>query len=310
MPMPKRELFVSAVLALLLGTTEAFSQGAEEQARKDFEAGAAAEERGQWAEACRYYRAALDKLRVVGPLTGSARCDAREGRYLAAIAKVDAALATLPPDHPKRASYEADRAAWKAKLARLVVTLRPGATSSSVTLDGRSITPKRDPHELDPGKHVVRADGIDKALDLAEGSDTTVEVPFTAAAPPSIGTSPPTVAPEPDGTSPWLTAAIVSFSIGGAAIVATTVTGVMVLDRDSTAEELCTPTPKAGCDQAIDDGKALLAPNLAMWIVSGVAVAAGVTFVIVDATTGPASSTAAKAELRIGPGAIELSGSF
>jgi len=315
MSMPKPgSLTIAALSALLFGAT-ALAQGTEDQAKRDFEAGVAAEKRGEQKEACRLYRAALEKLRAAGPLGGVAYCDAADGRFLEATTKLEEALATLPADHPKRAAYEADLATWKAKakLARLKITVKAGATVSELKLDGKLVTPRSEPYELEPGQHVVRVDGQDEKLDLEAGVTRLIEI---GTPPGPLDTSEKTGPGDTglaDGAagSPWLPLAVVAFSVGGAAIVATAVTGALVIDQDSTAEALCTPTRKAGCDQAIEDGKALLAPNLAMWIVSGVAVAAGVTFLIVDATSqAPSKPPSSSVSLRLMPAAVELSGSF
>lgn len=309
--MAKREILATvALLSVLLGSNAARAQ-AGDQAEKEFLAGDAAESRGQLDEACRHYRASLALRRVPGPLAGSARCDARELHFIAALAKLEEALAMLPPDHQQRAGFEADRARWKGKLARVSVVLRPGATVESVSLDGQTVVPRPEPYEVDPGQHVVRVvqGGApqDRTLALSSGTNAPLEIPFTGVAAPD---DKPATTPSEDGMSPWMTAAIVSFSVAGAAAAATIATGVMVLDRDSTAEELCTPTPEAGCDQAIDDTNALLAPNLAMWIVSGVALAAGVTFVIIDATSSAEPAARSQIGLRLGPSGVALSGSF
>jgi len=303
-------------LALVLGGSDALAQGTEGQAERDFEAGKAAEERGQMDEACRHYRSSLEKLRVVGPLSRSARCDARDGHFVDAITKLDELLRGLPADHPKRSEYEAERAQWKARLARLTLTLEPGSPAVKATLDGKPAPPWNEARELDPGPHVVRVDccgePLEKSLDLAPGSSTTLALPFANVKGPGDGPTPDPVPTTDRGLSPWMTGAIVSFSIGGASIIATTVTGVLILQEDDAAKELCAVPRQAGCDEAIESGEALLGPNLALWIVSGIAVAAGVTFVIVDATQdAPASQRpGVSAALRVAPGQMAISGSF
>ena len=110
--------------------------------------------------------------------------------------------------------------------------------------------------------------------------------------------------------SPWLVASLVSFGVGGAAVIATAITGVMALSSDADAESLCAAPRQAGCQQAVDDTEALLVPNLALWIVSGAAVGAGTLFLVLHASEGPAETSTGRVELRFAPTSARVVGSF
>ncbi len=310
----------AAGLAALLSGTSALAQGAEDEARKAFTDGQAAEARGEASAACRLYRSSLQHLRAPGTLQRVARCDASDGHHRDAIAKLDEALGLLSADNAEdRTSYEAERAASKGQLARVAIATSPGAHVGVVTVDGVPTAPRGEPYELDPGRHVVLVDGASRTVTLKPGDNTALGVPFASQPGEPHGSPPADAASAPSsGSSGWLTAALVSFGVAGAAGIATAVTSVMALSSDAAAEDACAASDQAACDAAIEDANALLVPNLALWIVSGVAVGAGVTFLILDASsddgavggTGRSTSRSARLQLRVGPTAVQASGRF
>lgn len=309
-----RSAALLVVSGWLLHAAPASAQDAEADARKAFAAGQAAEQNGDPRAACDHYRTSLASLRAPGTLERVARCEALEGRYVVAIRAVDEALGLLTADNLEdQAAYRALRTTWESKLARLVIRSRAGATIGALTIDG---TPHAvdTPLALDPGQHVVVVDGQSKTLSLVSGDNPPLELPLELpVAKPAPGGAPagprPQAESESSGLTGWQTAAVVSFAVGGLAFAGAAVTGVMALDADSTAESTCASAPGATCQTAVDDAKALLVPNLAMWIVGGVGATAGVTFLLVDASRSPSRAPEAL-RVRIGPAAVQVAGSF
>lgn len=297
-----------ATLSILVSTAApGAAQDEPTPAKRAFDAGVAAEAAGQPDEACRQFRAALELERAVGPLSRAGRCDAREGKIKDATAKYEELLGKLPPENPRRAEYEAELAGFRAKLGRITLELAPGAAGVTATIDGAAAPAWGSPSVVDPGPHVVAAtesgdSPVEQRIDVAPGKSVVVRVPFeSAAAPRSEG-----------GPSGWMSAGIASFAVGGAAAIAAAVTGGLIIARDSDAKERCIPSPdNAPCQESIDAGEALLAPNMAMWIIGAIGVGAGVTFVIVDAATGDdAAPPRAALELFLRPTGLGVQGAF
>lgn len=289
--MPRALTRAGSILLVLAVAAPALAQTPEEASRVAFEAGEAADAAGRKDEACVHFRASVEKARLPGPLSRSGRCDAAEGKLREAIKKYDELLSKLPAENPRRAEYEAERARFRAQLGRITLKLRAGAaTAATATVDGEPAPAWGVPLEVDPGAHTVKSGGATKLVTVASGSEEIVVLP--------LETSETTAS----GASPWAIGAGVSFGVGGAAAVVAAVTGGLIIAKDGDAEVACgLDASSAACRELTDEGKALLAPNLAIWIVAGAGIAAGVVFVIVDHTSSPVGAPGPQVSLTARP---------
>lgn len=297
-----RKLFLVAglLVAAATGAPPAHADEAREaEAKREFEAGLEQEKAGHPREACEHFRRALDRMRVSGPLEKAAQCDAREGRFVDAIAKEDELLSTLPDEHPDRAAHASSRAAWLAKIAKVTFVARRGAEQVRVLVDGQRSAALGVAMELDPGSHDVAvaiegAGTTTRRISVPAGGTVRIEVPFEGSS---------------AGPSGLLIGGATTLALGGAAAVVAGVTGGLVLAHKSAADEACPgAVTSSDCVDAIDAGNGLLVPNLVAWIVAGVGVGVGVTLLVVDATRGPEAASSVR--LVAHPSWITLEGTF
>ncbi len=293
-----RKLWFSAALiaAVAVAPFAAADEAREAEAKREFESGLEQERAGQAADACVHFRRALERMRVSGPLEKAAQCDAREGRYVDAVAKEDELLSTLPDEHPDRAAHASARAAWVAKIAKVTFVARRGAERARVLVDGGRSAALGVAMDLDPGGHDVAvsiqgAETTTKRISIPAGATLRIEVPFDGSG---------------GGLSGLTIGGATSLALGGAAAIVAGVTGGLVLSHKSAADDACPAALSSpACTDAIDAGRGLLVPNLVSWIVAGVGVGVGVTLLVVEATRGSGT-----ARLVAGPARVTFEATF
>lgn len=98
------------------------------------------------------------------------------------------------------------------------------------------------------------------------------------------------------GNSPLRTVGFIVGGVGVAGAVAATVTGIMLLDAKSTADERCTPRciDQTGVD-AVNRGETLLPINAVAWAVAAVGIGVGTLLVL----KAPSSTTSANGSPRL-----------
>jgi hypothetical protein len=179
------------------------------------------------------------------------------------IAGREAALAVnrLPrmPDEPlpftqARGGAQRLASALEARIPSLVVRVSgtPAGTVATVRVDGEAIPPEAQsvPRKLDPGLHVVvatatGANEVTQQVTLAEGARARLDIALTPLAPAAASAPPALVVPadmrspstHPSGVSPLVFAAL---GVGGAGLVAGTITGALSLAEASSAKVYCT----------------------------------------------------------------------
>lgn len=126
--------------------------------------------------------------------------------------------------------------------------------------------------------------------------------------------------PAPDGGGPLRIAGYAALGLGGVAAVVGAVTGGLSLSKKQELESACPGTGQRTCDPALQSthtsGESLAHASTATFIVAGVALAAGATFVIATLgkpATPPSTArrpSAAPPQVAIGPGSIALQGRF
>ncbi len=256
----KNVVAVGALLAALVGARGALAQTPSERltARQLMDDADRYAEQKKFPEALRLYAAAHTIMHV--PTTGLelARTLAAVGRLVEAR-ETAFAVTRMPvePNEPKPfKDARRDAALLDAELDKRIPTLRialsggadPAVVHASIgdaELPADAVTL---PQRVDPGKRVVhvRAAGfapVDREVDVPEGSTTVVHVDLDAATSTPFGLPP---------------LAIAGISIAAVGVTVGTITGLVSLDRASTAKTLCGSDPK-NCDpsasSSIDSAK-------------------------------------------------------
>ncbi len=266
-------------------TGKAFAQTPEEGARQAFEKGLADEAAGRGAEACESFRRSLSLVRELGPLRKSTDCDIKDGRLIAARSALDELISRWPRAGAELEALKQERASVGARIAKLTLTLQPGAVAT-VRVDGKSV-PLPSTTELDPGEHEIAVDEASKpvnriAVHLKEGQVRTLTLPEEPVAPVETPSA---------GPSGLLIGGIIGVSLGGLGLIGAGVTGGLVLAKDAD-HEACDPTT---CAELAEEGDTLLSANTALWIVGLATGAVGATLLIVEAASGSV------AEVTVGP---------
>jgi hypothetical protein len=189
-------------------------------------------------------------------------------------------------------------------------------------LDGRALA-------LDPGPHRLRIERLgspaaEREIQIRVGErNRLIEVSFAdpRAAEPALGPAAPKPAPEqPSPKSTSKTPALVALAVGGVGVSVGAVAGALALSNKLDLDRAC-PT-RATCDPSRGGQIAAMKAQSTVSTVGFVAGAAGIALGVVlfvfvlrepddpGASGGPGPSAAAGARIALGPGSIELRGSF
>ncbi len=180
---------LAVVMAGLLLSTP---PGDVEQARADFERGAALYRAGDFRAALEAFEAAQARAPAAETLFNIARCQEQLGQLADAVESYSAYLASAP-DAPDRAAVSARVLALRARLpleASLRISVEPPA---SVAIDGEPAGLSPVSARLRPGSHQVRAtqDGyqpLEREVELAPGARVQLELSLVALVPPVAAT--------------------------------------------------------------------------------------------------------------------------
>jgi hypothetical protein len=161
--------------------------------------------------------------------------------------------------------------------------------STTVKVDGVVVPPSQwATYAVDPGIHRVDAEAAarkpwtDSVSAPAEGQAATIRIPILA----SVAQTRIVTVGEPtnDGRR---TLGLVLGGIGVASLIAASITGVVILNDKSTADDGCKPrcanadgTPNQRAIDAVNEGKTLVPINLVAWGVAAVGLGAGTYFIL------------------------------
>lgn len=306
----RSSLAMASLTASLLVALDARAQTAEAEARKAFEAGMATEASDPRA-ACVHFRRALELTRELGPLKKAKECDAREGKLLDALAKLDELVRRWPQPDATLESLKAEGPALRGRLAHLQLTLEPGAPAGvAARVDGAAVSLPASDLPLDPGAHELLVEVPGRplqrvALDLAESERRAVRVPSTDAAPPRAAES-------GGGLGALGVSGLIIGGVGVGGLIGGAITGGLVLSKQSEFEECRDQGTPAGCDVLAlkDSGDQLLTANAALFIAGGALAAVGATLFIVDVATSSDATAAKSVGLRVRGSGLSLEGTF
>ena len=318
-----------AALTLFISLSIASSLTARDAAAETSDAAAATAlfQRAREAAKSGDYATAVKKLEesyrldpAVGTLLNLADAHEHLGHLTTAARLFKRAVDALPVSDDRRPVVQKRITALEKRLPRLSVTLAAGAPpGAAVARDGAALEAGALGVEapVDPGEHVivVTAPGRQERrypLTLGEARTERIVV--------DVGAPLVEVPGGPARASRSSKLRIAGYAVSGAAVLsagAAVATGLMLPGKKKTVDAHCGEAvglAPRGCDQAGYDaaqsGKTLAGINTAAWAVAGVALAAGVTLVIVGSVGG--DKPAAALDLRVSPGfaGATMGGSF
>lgn len=219
------------------------------------------------------------------------------------------------PYHAARKEAIPELAALLEQIPSVTVTVRgPGAAEAEVFLGGaalpRGVLGER--REMDPGDYLfeARIDGREAREDLHLERGAKARVTLELPAPVTEAPSPDT--PAADDTA-WRVGGWAAVGVGAAALVVGAATGGVVMARE---DDLVARCPDRRCgpeDHADAEGfNTLRTTSTAMFVVGGVAAAAGVAVLLLAPEREEPGSTESALTLRplVGPGWFGIEGRF
>jgi hypothetical protein len=240
---------------------------------------------GNHKEACPLFEQSLGLLPALGTELNLALCWTAVGRLVEAATLFDGLIAkTAGPEQAKRHEIVVRAAETLAKrIPRLNIELPVEA--SNLRIDGKEAI--EGPTRVDPGQHVIEADGaVTQRVEVVEGQELKVVMVTGASEPP------PPPPPPPSGAKrsrlPWY--------VGGAGVgvlVIGTITGVVVLSRRDAGLDHCEydTMDDLHCEprgaELLDSARTLSHVTTGMFIVGGALLATGVVLEVLERKKHP-----------------------
>lgn len=180
----------------------------------------------------------------------------------------------------------------------------------TVKVDGAAVPRITEPIPVNPGSHQVEVTAVGSlpfrdGVTLAEGERKQIRFVVSP-------TDRPSMAPAAEGTppaSPYVVPMVAAFGAGGVGLIVGTVAGVAALGKQRDLEAACPTKVCFPADEDIADAATRWATvSTVGFVVGGLGVGLGVTFVVLDQLHdgGEATSLA----IRAGLGSVSLEGSF
>jgi tetratricopeptide (TPR) repeat protein len=282
-----------------------------------------------WEEAREYYLKSWDIKHHYTIAANLADVEMKLGHYAEAVGYLKYVLGNIPDTKPDdRKAAEEQLLECKSYLT--AVRVATDVTDATVYVDGRDVgqTPLGEELLLEPGKHVlsVTKPGYGNRIEKlsAEGNQIdvtiTLEKVATQASPsPSLPAATPQAHPEspmPDNGS-YRLASYIGFGVGVLGVGAGTYFAIKAhkTQSDSFGQfTSCSPHCSAAENGNIADldeaAKNQRTASVASFIVGGVGLAAGVTFLVLDSNKRSAQAAVAIVRPWVGPGQMGILGSF
>jgi hypothetical protein len=287
--------------------------GADESARADrlFTEAMQLVGAGQFAEACPKLEASQQLDPALGTQYNLALCYEKIGRLgsawrnLVAVAKLAHEAGKTPREEAARDKLKE----WRPRTPHLV--LRATDADTTLKVDGETVDPTELPfYAVDPGSHAIDATAPARQpwhgnVEVRDAEEVAVTIPALPGASVKVITL--------SATNRTRTAAIVVGAVGAAGFATGIVTGVLVLDAKSTADQNCTPVcaDQSGRD-AVSRGKTLIPINDVAWAVgaAGVGTAVVLYFLSRSHPTSPSGGTVLAPIASAGLGGLSVIGRF
>ncbi|MBW2456136.1 MAG: hypothetical protein JRI68_16575 [Deltaproteobacteria bacterium] len=284
---------------------DAATEAAMKAARPHAEKGFALFEQERYAACIAEFERAEARYHAIPHLLYIARAMARLGRLIEARNGLRAVVEETLDDRSPRAFHlaqveaKADLGELEGRIPTVQVAITGlGADGATLIVDGQEIGAPPETLELDPGHHTLEARGDGawappQSVTLEPGDRTQITLEMQAA--------------EDDGS--LMVPALVCFGVGGLGLVIGTITGIVSLNQTADIDEQCEGEHcPASLEGDADAAKATGNASTAFFVIGGLAAAAGATLLLLDSPGE--SDSAASLQLRVGPGAVQLQGTF
>jgi hypothetical protein len=275
--------------------------------------------RGEYAAAATKYEEAYDLSKDPRLLFNIAACEKELHKY----ARMGAYLRRFKAESGARISDE-DRKDVDDALAALKgfvgsVSVVSDAAGAIVAVDGETVgtTPLSGPLLLDAGKHTIRlrkdgAEDVDKEVDVAAGSETSVSITLAAAssARPAPAAEPLAPPPQParGGYGPLVYG---GFVVGGVGLVTGAVTGMLALSHASSVTSACQGTVcPTSVDGDLHDARTLGNASTVAFVAAGAGAAVGLVAILLSRRSEARAPAAASISPWVTPTGAGLRGSF
>jgi len=306
----RRLIPILLVLVGLLGGTaraqpgDAATEAAMKAARPHAEKGFALFEQERYSASIAEFERAEARYHAPPHLLYIARAKARLGRLVEARDGFRAIVEETLDDQSPRAFHVAQVEA-KAELTELegqipsvqITIVGLEAESATLIVNGEERGAPPESLELDPGQYSIeaRSDGAwapPQSVTLEPGDNTLVTLQMQA-----------------DEGGAFMVPALVAFGVAGVGLVIGTITGIVSLNQTADIDEQCEgdrcpPSLEGDADAAKATGNA----STAFFVIGGIAAATGATLLLLDSSDSTTSE--ARVQLRVGPGAVQLTGTF
>jgi hypothetical protein len=265
-------------MAIAAGSTLAYAQDAETLFRE----GRKALDAGDWTTACAKFSESQRLEPAPGTLVNVARCEERAGKLLMAVEHFRTAASGFTRAEARKAATDKANEI-EGKIGKLTLS-RKGLPDGARVRDGDApVTQFETPQRVDPGTHTVTVEfegheAWTREVVVPEGGSVEVALEVgkkkAVNAPPSR--EPRLVEPPKTGPSPLRPIGIVTVGVGGAALIAGSVIGILALGSSSTYKERCDAQNR--CDQEGFDAASALkwqTPASTVLILGGAALVVG-----------------------------------
>lgn len=221
--------------------------------------------------------------------------------------------ATAPILAAQKAAQEA-LAEVERRIPTVEISLPKSLSGASLKVDGVVVSGAElsRPLPLNPGKHLllVESPGSEpriREVQLAEGAHERVSFGPAGPANPAGGGGGGEGGSAPSGAGRSWVGPGIAFGVGGAALVAGAVTGILTITkmdeiRKTCGDALLCPEAQRG---EVDGARTLGHVSTAMFVAAGVGVAAGVVLVLIPQKAAPKA-----AQITVSPGYIGVKGAF
>lgn len=249
---------------------------------------------GRCPDACACYEQSLALVESTSAHLNLADCYEQRGRLASARGHWTRAIETLPADDPRKATAQTRLQAVDARMSKMVFkfVVEPAA-GTRVLVDGHDLGPGalRGASVLaDPGRHVISvqtpgrpASTFELLLEPGSNKSVVIEPPTPAAAPLPVRNVP---APPPDrrrtaGAEALNVTGSMFVGLGGGALLAAAITGIVIADNDEEIEDECIDKrcTRHGLE-LIGESEDLLTANSILWGAAGVMLVGGAGLLI------------------------------
>jgi tetratricopeptide (TPR) repeat protein len=284
--MPLLRMLSSSAIAALLLAWSPVARADPAAAEALFREGRALLQRGDVQVACDKLQASNALDPSAGTLLNLAACRLRQGKTATAWAHFIAAERLAENQGRDEQAREAKRRAQELEPTLSTLTLQAAEAPPGVELrrGGQPIQAGSlgSPVPVDPGPLLIEASapGYETArlnIDIGSGERRVISLPRLKQLPPPRSVpSPPPLAARADAGTPRTVAPWLIGGVGGAALAAGSVLGILALSSNSNAIDVCHGTDQARCDgaQARRDNQALASTISVAAGLAGIGVAA------------------------------------